>query len=97
MELYIIRPSTIMELKIVYSISLSSYDGLCMKEIVVSISKYDPLFSRFLVSMNFILAKNVIIFILKLFFPKDMMEGINSIKVLIVGHLSIFFQYVFSS
>ena len=65
------------------SIFLSSNDGLGMKERVVSITKLNPLLSRFLVPMHFFLEKNVVIVILKLLFQEDMVEGINSIKVLL--------------
>lgn len=79
----VIRPNTIGKLKLVNSISLSSDDGLSMKERAISIAKFDPVFPRFLIPMHFFLEKNVIILILKLFFKKDMVDRVNSIKVVL--------------
>ena len=67
-DIAICGPNAIWKLESVDFIFLSSNDGLSVEESVVLVSKFNPHLSRFLVPKHLFLEKNVIIFLLKLFF-----------------------------
>ena len=76
------RPDTIGELKSMNSIFFPPDNGLSMKERVVSVPKFNPFFSGFLVPKHFFLKENVIVFSLQFFFKKNMIKGIHSLQII---------------
>lgn len=69
--------------EVVMNKNISSNDGLGVEKGAIFVTKFHPLLPRFSVPMHFLLKKNMVVFLLELFFKKDMSKGVNSLKIIL--------------